>query len=214
MKIGILGSGNVAQTLGAGFIKHGHQVTLGTSSPAKLADWAAKNPKGQVASFADAASFGDVVVLAVKGKAAIATVQAVGVQRLEGKTVIDTSNPIADAAPVDGVLQYFTNANDSLLEQLQREFPGVKFVKGFNSVGASFMIDPQFKDGPPTMFICGNDEPAKKTVSGLIQSVGWEVADMGTAAAARAIEPLCMLWCIPGIVRGEWAHAFKLVKPL
>ena len=213
MKIGILGSGDVAKSLGAGFLKHGHEVTLGTGTSAKLDDWAAKNPKGKVAGFADAARFGEIVVLAVKGKAAIAAVKSAGVQSLEGKTVIDTTNPIADAAPVDGVLQFFTNGSDSLLEQLQREFAGVKFVKAFNSVGAGFMVDPQFKDGPPTMFICGNDEGAKKTVRGLVESVGWDVADMGTAVAARAIEPLCVLWCIPGLLRGEWAHAFKLVRP-
>ncbi len=213
MKIGILGSGDVAKSLGAGFLKHGHEVTLGTSTPAKLDDWAAKNAKGKVASFADAARFGDIVVLAVKGKAAVAAVKAAGASTLEGKVVIDTTNPIADAAPVDGVLQFFTNGSDSLLEQLQREFAGVKFVKAFNSVGAGFMVDPQFKNGPPTMFICGNDEGARKTVRGLVESVGWDVADMGTAVAARAIEPLCILWCIPGLSRGEWAHAFKLVKP-
>lgn len=213
MKIGILGSGDVARSLGAGFLKHGHEVTLGTGTPGKLDDWAAKNPGARVGSFADAAGFGDIVVLAVKGSAAIAAIRAAGVQRLEGKTVIDTTNPIADAAPVDGVLQFFTGGSDSLLEQLQREYAGVKFVKAFNSVGAGFMVDPQFKDGPPTMFICGNDEAARKTVRGVVESFGWEAADMGSAVAARAIEPLCMLWCIPGLLRGEWAHAFKLVKP-
>jgi predicted dinucleotide-binding enzyme len=213
MKIGILGSGDVAKALGAGFLKHGHEVTLGTSTPAKLADWSAQNARAKVASFADAASFGDIVVLAVKGKAAAAVVKAAGVQRLSGKTVIDTTNPIADAPPVDGVLQFFTTGNDSLLEKLQREFAGVKFVKAFNSVGSGFMVDPQFKSGPPTMFICGNDDAAKATVRGVVESFGWDTADMGTAVAARAIEPLCMLWCIPGLLRGEWAHAFKLVKP-
>jgi hypothetical protein len=88
----------------------------------------------------------------------------------------------------------------------------VKFVKAFNSVGAGFMVDPQFRNGPPTMFICGNDAGAKATVSDIAQSFGWEVADMGTAVAARAIEPLCMLWCIPGLARNEWTHAFKLLK--
>ena len=213
MKIGILGSGDVARALGAGFLKHGHEVMLGTSQPAKLADWSAGNATAKVASFADAASFGDIVVLAVKGHAALSAIKAAGAQRLEGKTVIDATNPIADAPPVDGVLQFFTTGNDSLLEQLQREFAGVKFVKAFNSVGSGFMIDPQFKSGPPTMFICGNDDAAKRTVAGLVESVGWEVADMGSAVAARAIEPLCMLWCIPGLLHGEWAHAFKLVKP-
>lgn len=213
MKIGILGSGLVAQSLGAGFLKNGHEVALGTSSPAKLADWQAKNPKARVASFGDAAAFGEVLVLAVKGHAAVAAVKAAGVKNLEGKTVIDTTNPIADKPPVDGVLQFFTAVNDSLIEQLQREYPAVKFVKAFNSVGSAFMVDPQFRNGPPTMFICGNDAGAKATVSGIVQAFGWEVADMGTAAAGSALEPLCKLWCIPGLARNEWTHAFKLVKP-
>jgi hypothetical protein len=74
------------------------------------------------------------------------------------------------------------------------------------------MVDPQFKGGRPTMFICGNDETAKKSVGGILEAFGWEVADMGGAEAARAIEPLCMLWCIPGFLHGQWTHAFKLLK--
>ncbi|MEO8121382.1 MAG: NAD(P)-binding domain-containing protein [Rhodoferax sp.] len=214
MKIAIIGSGDVAQALGAGFLKKGHQVLLGTSTPAKLSDWKAANSAAQVGSFADAAAFGELVVLAVKGLAAVSAVKAAGAQAMAGKVVIDACNPIADAPPVNGVLQFFTGPNQSLLETLQSEFPAVRFVKAFNSVGSGFMIDPQFEGGAPTMFIAGNDEAAKATVSQLLHSVGWDSADMGAAAAARAIEPLCMLWCIPGLLRNEWAHAFKLMKPV
>jgi 8-hydroxy-5-deazaflavin:NADPH oxidoreductase len=211
MKIGILGSGSVAQSLGAGLLKHGHEVVLGTSSPAKLAQWQVANPQARVGSFADAAGFGDIAVLAVKGKAAVAAVRAAGAQRLAGKPVIDTTNPIADLPPVHGVLQFFTGPNESLLEQLQREFPELSFVKAFNSVGAAHMVDPAFEGGPPTMFICGDDEAARRSVAALVREVGWGVADMGPAVAARAIEPLCMLWCIPGLQRNEWTHAFRLL---
>ncbi|HJV59316.1 MAG TPA: NAD(P)-binding domain-containing protein [Albitalea sp.] len=213
MKIGILGSGVVAQALGAGFVARGHDVILGTGTPAKLAEWSAQHGKARVGTFADAAAFADIVVLAVKGTAALAAVKAAGPASLAGKTVIDTTNPIADAPPVNGVLQFFTSGNDSLLERLQREYPSVKFVKAFNSVGSAFMVDPKFKDGPPTMFICGDDDRARQAVRGLVEAFGWEVADMGKAVAARAIEPLCMLWCIPGLLNNEWTHAFKLVKP-
>jgi len=212
MKIGILGSGNVAQSLGAGLLKHGHEVALGTGSPAKLADWSAQHPKARIGSFADAAEFGELVILSVKGKAAVEAVRQAGAQRLAGKTVIDTTNPIADAAPVDGVLSFFTGPNESLLEQLQREYPQVRFVKAFNSVGAGHMVDPVFEGGPPTMFIAGNDQAARKAVAGIVRELGWEVADMGAATAARAIEPLCILWCIPGLARNEWTHAFRLLK--
>jgi predicted dinucleotide-binding enzyme len=212
MKIGILGSGVVAHSLGAGLLKHGHDVLLGTGSPDKLAGWAAQHAGARAGSFADAASFGDIVILSVKGTAAVAAVRAAGAQRLAGKTVIDTTNPIADAPPASGVLQFFTGPNDSLLEQLQREYPQVRFVKAFNSVGSAFMVDPAFRDGPPTMFICGDDAAPRDAVARLVREVGWEVADMGPAVAARAIEPLCMLWCIPGLQRNEWRHAFRLLK--
>jgi predicted dinucleotide-binding enzyme len=98
------------------------------------------------------------------------------------------------------------------MEQLQREFPDAHFVKAFNSVGSALMVDPQFKDGKPTMFICGNDDKAKEVVAGIVKQFGWESEDMGGAEAARAIEPLCILWCIPGFRNNEWSHAFKLLR--
>ncbi len=212
MKIGIIGSGDVAKALGAGFLKHGHEVVLGTRDPAKLADWAKKNPKGRVAGFADAAKFAELAVLAVKGTVALDAVRAAGAAALTGKIVIDATNPIADAPPDHGVLKYFTTHDDSLMERLQREFGGVRFVKAFNSVGAACMVNPQFAGGKPTMFICGNDAAAKGVVTKILDQFGWETADMGPAVAARAIEPLCMLWCIPGFVANDWVHAFKLLK--
>jgi predicted dinucleotide-binding enzyme len=125
--------------------------------------------------------------------------------------LVDTTNPIADAPPSNGVLKFFTNLDESLMERLQREFGNVRFVKAFNSVGHACMVNPRFKGGKPTMFICGNDEPAKKIVHGILDQFGWETADMGKAEAARAIEPLCMLWCIPGFLRNDWVHAFQLL---
>jgi len=212
MKIGIIGSGDVAKALGAGFLKHGHDVVLGTREPAKLAGWLKENPKGRAASSAEAAKFAEVAVLAVKGTVAAEAVKAAGAAALAGKIVIDATNPIADAPPDHGVLKFFTTLDLSLMEQLQREFAGVRFVKAFNSVGSSCMINPQFTGGKPTMFICGNDDAAKGVVTKILDQFGWETADMGPAIAARAIEPLCMLWCIPGFARNEWVHAFKLLK--
>jgi predicted dinucleotide-binding enzyme len=212
MKVGILGSGDVGKTLAAGFLKHGHEVMIGTRSPDKLAEWGQKNPRGRIGSFDDAAKFGEVLVLAVKGTVARDVLLGAGVSNLAGKVVIDASNPIADAPPVNGVLKFFTDLNESMMERLQREFAGARFVKAFNSVGNSCMVNPQFKGGTPTMFICGNDDAAKKAVKGILTEFGWETADMGKAEAARAIEPLCMLWCIPGFVRNDWFHAFKLLS--
>ena len=211
MKIGILGSGAVAKTLAAGFIRHDHAVMLGTRAPEKLSDWAREHPKARVGSFADAATFGELAVLAVKGLAASDAMRLAGAANLDGKPVIDTTNPITDAPPVSGVLKFFTNLDESLMERLQRESAGVRFVKAFNSVGSACMVNPQFKGGTPTMFICGNDDAAKKSVREILDQFGWETADMGNAEAARAIEPLCMLWCIPGFLRNDWVHAFKLL---
>ena len=210
-KIGIIGSGAVAKALGSGFLKHGYEVMLGSRDINKLAEWKADNNKGNTGSFEDAAKYGDIVVLAVKGGAAAEAVEAAGPQHLNGKTVIDTCNPIADAPPENGVLKYFTTLEESLLERLQAQFPEIHFVKSFNSVGNADMVDPNFGE-KPTMFVCGNNDTAKKEVHEILEKFGWEIADMGKATAARAIEPLCMLWCIPGMLSNEWSHAFRLVK--
>ena len=213
MKVGIIGSGVVAQTLGGGFLKHGHEVALGTRDPAKLKDWAAKHKGAAVKSMGDAASFGDVVVLAVAGDAALEALKQAGAGALAGKPVIDACNPIGGGPPVNGVLSFFTPQNELLMEQLQKAFPNAHFVKAFNSVGNGQMINPQFAGGKPTMFICGNDANAKKTVAQILDQFGWETEDMGAVEAARAIEPLCKLWCIPGVGKGDWsAHAFKLLR--
>jgi predicted dinucleotide-binding enzyme len=212
MKVGILGSGHVAKALASGFLKHGHEVMLGTRDAGKLAEFKAENSKAKIGAFAETAKFGQTIVLAVKGSASADALRAAGAANLSGKTVIDTTNPITDAPPVNGVLNFFTTFDNSLLERLQREFPQAQLVKAFNSVGSDLMVDPQFAGGKPTMFICGNDEGAKKTVKGILDQFGWETADMGTVEAARAIEPLCALWCIPGFRENRWNHAFKLLR--
>ena len=212
MKVGVLGSGDVAKSLAGGLIKHGHQVMLGTRDAGKLKDFVAQHQGAQVGGFADAAKFGELVVLAVKGTVALDALKAAGGANLAGKPVIDATNPIADAPPENGVLKFFTDLNQSLMERLQKAFPDAHFVKAFNSVGNAAMVNPQFPGGKPTMFICGNDDKAKAAVRGINEQFGWDTADMGKAEAARAIEPLCMLWCIPGFVDNDWFHAFKLLR--
>jgi len=213
MKIGVIGSGVVGQTLAAGFVKHGHEVVIGTREPAKLKQWVEKHPSAKVMSFFDAANFGEVVVLAVAGQVALEALKLAGPKALQGKTVIDATNPIGGGPPVNGVLSFFTTLTDSLMERLQKAYPSAHFVKAFNSVGAGQMVNPQFSGGRPTMFICGDDDAAKKVVAAICDQFGWDAEDMGAVEAARAIEPLCMLWCIPGIARGDWSpHAFKLLK--
>jgi hypothetical protein len=211
MKVGVLGSGDVAKTLARGFLKHGHTVKVGSRNPAKLADWSGQARGSSVGTFAEAAEFGELVVLAVKGDAAAEALTLAGAKNLAGKTVIDACNPIENAPPDKGVLRFFTDINKSLMETLQGQFSEAHFVKAFNSVGFPCMINPEFAGGRPTMFICGNNEGAKKQVAQINEQFGWETADMGAAEAARAIEPLCMLWCIPGFTRNDWTHAFKLL---
>ncbi|OSZ79631.1 DNA-binding protein [Chitinophagaceae bacterium IBVUCB1] len=211
-KIGILGSGAVAKALGNGFLQMGHQVMLGTRDSSKLNEW--KNTAGEnasIGSFEETAKFGDLLVLAVSGRVAADVIEDAGPQHFLHKTVIDPTNPIAEAPPTDGVLKFFTT-DESLIEILQARFPEVHFVKAFNSVGSAFMFNPSFKEGKPSMFICGNNNTAKHEVSGVLDQFGWEVEDMGKATAGRAIEPLCMLWCIPGFLNNQWSHAFKLLK--
>ncbi len=212
MKVGVLGSGDVAQALAAGFLKYKHDVTMGTRDVSKLADFAKEQTGIKVGSFADAAKFGELLVLAVKGNAAADVLRAAGKEHLAGKTIIDPTNAIQDAPPVDGVIQSFTGPNESLMEQLQHAFPDAHFVKAFSCIGSATMVDPKFKEGKPTMFIAGNDAGARMTVGGVCTQFGWEVADMGTAVAARAIEPLAVLWCIPGFRDNNWGlRAFKML---
>jgi 8-hydroxy-5-deazaflavin:NADPH oxidoreductase len=213
MKIGVIGSGSVAQTLGSGLIKHGHEVMLGTRDPSKLKDWQAKNAKAKVGSFADAAAHGEALILAVLGGAAKEALTLAGANHLASKLIMDATNPIGGAPDANGILPYFTKLDRSLMEDLQAQFPKSHFVKCFNSVGAPAMVNPQFKEGGrASMFICGNDESAKKQASTILNQLGWDAEDMGPAEAARAIEPLCILWCIPGFKNNDWFHAFKMVR--
>lgn len=212
MKIGVLGSGDVAKVLASGLLAHGHQVKVGSRTAEKLSEWAKNHPRGSTGTFADAAAFGDVVLLAVKGTAAAEALRGAGARNLKGKPVMDACNPIADAAPVNGVLPFFTDLKESLMEKLQKEFPDALFVKAFNSVGKALMVNPKLPGGKPSMFICGNNEAAKKTVSSIVTEMGWDVEDMGKAESARAIEPLCMLWCVPALTKGDFMHAFKVLR--
>ncbi|HTS43807.1 MAG TPA: NAD(P)-binding domain-containing protein [Puia sp.] len=214
MKIGIIGSGIVGRVLATAFLKEGHEVMLGTRNTSKeeVQKWKRENAGGQVGTFPETAKFGELLVIATGGTITEEAVKLAGIDNFSNKIVIDATNPIAAAPPVNGVLKYFTSLEDSLMEKIQRLIPKAKLVKAFNSVGNAFMYKPSFKEGKPTMFICGNDDGAKKTVAEILTSFGWETEDMGKVEAARAIEPLCILWCIPGFIRNQWTHAFKLLK--
>lgn len=205
----------VGRVLGSAFIAEGHEVMLGTRDVQKpeVVKWLAENPGAKAGSFEETAGFGEIIVLATPGDITAGVIKTAGIPNFNNKVVIDATNPIDHTRPPqNGVLPYFTTMDESLMEQLQKLLPEAKLVKAFNSVGNGFMYKPDFDGQKPTMFICGNDEVAKKTVTAILDAFGWETADMGKVETARAIEALCILWCIPGILNNQWTHAFKLLK--
>jgi predicted dinucleotide-binding enzyme len=214
MKVGIIGSGMVGRVLASAFLKEGNHVMLGTRNISKedVIKWKTENSNGLLGSFQETAQFGEIIVLAVGGLVAEDAITLAGKEHFIDKIIIDATNPIAAVPPDNGVLKYFTTLEESLMERIQKLLPDAKVVKAFNSVGNAFMYKPKFPAGAPTMFICGNDEAAKKKVTDILTVFGWETEDMGKVEAARAIEPLCILWCIPGFIRNQWTHAFKLLK--
>jgi predicted dinucleotide-binding enzyme len=210
-KIGILGSGEVGTALAKGFLLDGYEVMVGSRDGKKAA--AVDEALGiDVATgvFKEVAEWGELIIFAIKGSAAEGVAGELR-EALAGKVVIDVTNPISDDEPENGVLKYFTTLEESLAERIQAAAPEAKVVKAWNTVGHRHMIRPEFTN-TPTMPIAGNDEDARAEVAGIVSGFGWEVEDMGMVTAARAIEPLTMLLCIPGFLRGEWDHGFKLVK--
>ena len=211
-KIGIIGSGMVGKALALGFVKYGYDTMIASRNLDTQASLRSEfGDNLQVGDFIQTAAFADIIVLAVKGSSAVDAIGQCGIENIIGKTVIDANNPIEQAPPDNGVLRFFTTQNDSLMEHLQRTYPEVRFVKAFNSVGNAHMVDPDFGASRPTMFICGNDDAAKQDVSAILHDFGWDVADMGGVESARAIEPLCILWCIPLFKGGGSDHAFQLL---
>ena len=211
MQVGVLGSGQVGQALGRGFASRNHKVMLGTRSPTseKVQAWVAEGERRSGGTFADAAAFGELIVLATNGLAAEQALELAGPEELAGKVVIDATNPLE--YPEDGPVGLAFGFNDSLGERVQRKIPEAKVVKAFNTVGNPYMIDPELPGGPPTMLICGNDAGAKATVSGLCEDFGWEAADLGPIERSRALEEVAMAWVYYGMVKGSWDHAFKML---
>jgi predicted dinucleotide-binding enzyme len=213
IKIGVLGSGIVGRTLAEGFLKHGYEVMLGTRDPFKgeTPKWLATHSGARAGTFSQTAIFGEIIVLAVLGRVVEEVIGQAGPDHLTGKILIDATNPLTESAPQEGLLEFTTGPNDSLGEKVQALLPNAHVVKTFNSVGTGLMINPKFEQGVPTMFLCGNNPDAKQTVSGIILQFGWEPFDCGGIRSSRALEPLCRLWCLPGFLRNDWNHAFRML---
>lgn len=211
MKIGIIGSGGVAKTLGTGLLAKGHEVKLGSRDAGKLSDWLANSgDKASAGSFSDAAKFGDTVFLAVLGEAADEAILLAGAENLKGKTVIDLTNPLDFS---NGTPPRFTSTvGNSLGERVQKLLPDAHVVKGFNSIGAAIMVDPIFDGQAATLVIAGDDDDAKKTVTTLAKEFGWDVMDIGDISQAFFVEAFASLWINYSFKTGEWNHAFKNLK--
>ena len=200
MRIGILGSGVVGQSLARGLTRHGHEVRIGTRK-----DAVEDLPVGSPSEVVEGA---DLVFLSVQGTAAVDV--AVGVrEQLRGKVLVDTTNPLDFSSGAPGL---FAGHTDSLGEQVQRAVPDAHVVKAYNTVGNTLFVDPDLPGGPPTMLIGGNSDDAKATVSGLLEATGWDVVDLGGIEASRWLEPICIAWVLYGSRTGTWDHAFRLLR--
>jgi predicted dinucleotide-binding enzyme len=212
MKIGVLGTGDVGRVLGAGFAALGHEVKIGSRDPQKpeVREWLKKvGAKASAGTFADAAAFGDIVVLAIAWTGTENAIRLAGPEHFAGKAVIDVTNPLDFAT---GAPRLAVGYTDSAGESVQRWLPQSKVVKAFNHVGNAHMVNPKFPDGPPTMLICGNDAGAKKMVTGLLEAFQWSVVDIGAIEGSRLLEPLALLWITYGFRTNTWSHAFKLLR--
>lgn len=213
MKIGILGTGDVGQALGRGFVTLGHEVRMGSRSAANedAVAWAAEiGPLASAGTFADAAGFGEIVVLATLGIANPAVLESAGPERLRGKVVIDATNPLdfSDGMPPKLAIA----GDDSGGEQVQRQLPGAHVVKAFNTVGHALMFRPELPGGPPDMFIAGDDQDAKQRVGAILDDFGWGVIDLGGIESSRYLEAMCMAWVLAGALGGNWNQAFKMLR--
>ena len=213
MQIGVIGSGDVGQTLAAGFASRGHDVIVGSRDPAKLQDFVqAQSGRVRAGTFEETAGFGETLVLATQFSGTQNAIDLAGTKNFDGKIVIDTTNPLKFE---EGKLPTLSiGFDDSAGETIQRRLPQAKVVKAFNIIGHGDMIDPQFAGGPPTMFIAGNDDGAKQTVGELIEALGWpnEVVDIGGIEESRYLEALCMLWVHYAIRFKSRDHGFKLLR--
>jgi predicted dinucleotide-binding enzyme len=214
MKVGILGSGDVGQALGDGFLSRGHDVKLGArkATNEKAVAWAGRHggKKATAGTFRDAAAFGETLVLATLWSGTENAISLAGKENFKGKVVLDVTNPLVfePGKPPRLALGH----TDSGGEQVQRWLPGARVVKVFNTVGNAHMVDPKFPGGPPTMFLCGNDASARAAVTDVCKAFGWETVDLGGIEGARLLEPLCILWVQYGASTGTWNHAFKLLR--
>ena len=226
MRIGVLGTGIVGRTVAGKLAELGHDVAIGTRDPAALAErtepdymgnppfpvWQADHPNIGVATFEEVAARSEVVVNATNGAGSLEALQAAGEHNLDGKTLIDISNPLDFSHGMPPSL--FVSNTDSLAEQIQRAFPGAKVVKSLNTVASAVMIDPaRVGGGEHAMFVAGDDAGAKTEVTNLLRDFGWKhVLDLGGIQAARGMEMALPLWLAIVTASNDPMFNFSIVR--
>lgn len=212
MNVGIIGSGMVGQQLAADLARLGHGVMIGTRDPGRLEAFVQAHPGVRAAPNAEAAAFGELVMLATKWEGTWAALTLAGEANLSGKVVVDITNPLDFAS---GRPALALGWNTSGGEQVQGWIPGARVVKALNTVTAEAMLSPRaFVGGEPDMLIAGNDAAAKLDVTRLLEGVGWGVVDLGDITQSRLLEPLALIWITHGFNSGwtKRTHAFKLLN--
>jgi predicted dinucleotide-binding enzyme len=213
MRIGVLGTGDVGRSLANGLLKLGNEVKMGSreAGNTKAAAWVSEaGARASAGTFAEAAEFGELVVLATLWNGTENALRLAGAKTLAGKVLIDATNPLSFRAGAPPSLALGTT--DSGGEQVQRWAPEARVVKAFNIVGYAHMVNPKFPGGPPDMFICGNNGAAKNAVTEILKAFGWNTIDIGGIEGARLLEPMCVLWVLYGVRTNTWNHAFKLLR--
>jgi predicted dinucleotide-binding enzyme len=210
MRIGILGSADVGKAFARAFVARGHEVMIGSRDPDKLREFAGEHAGLRIGTNEETARFGDLMVIATLFSGTKNALELAGPENFAGKVVIDATNPLRFE---EGKLpQLSTGFDTSAGEEIQRWLPGAKVVKAFNTVGNALFSGPKFAQGPPTMFIAGNDAQAKKTVADIAASFGWEPLDVGGIEESRYLEPLAVVWIHYAFKTGTWNHAFKMLR--
>lgn len=194
MRMGVLGSGMVAQAMSARLAELGYEVMIGTRDAEKLKGWQSSNQRVMIGSFAETAAHGEMVFNATNGAASLQALTMAGTENLSGKILVDVSNPLDFSNGFPPSLTVF--GTDSLAEQIQRAFPLTKVVKTLNTVTARVMVYPlEVANGDHHVFISANDVEAKSQVMDLLRSFGWEnIFDLGDLSTARGTEAYLLLW--------------------
>ena len=226
MRVGVLGTGIVGRTVAGKLAELGHDVAIGTRDPATLAErtepdymgnpafpvWQADHPNIGVATFEEVASRSELVVNATNGAGSLEALRAAGEENLDGKILIDISNPLDFSHGMPPSL--FVSNTDSLAEQIQRAFPGARVVKTLNTVASAVMIDPaRVGGGEHTMFVGGDDADAKAEVTNLLQGFGWKhVMDLGGIQSARGMEMALPLWLAIVTASNDPMFNFSIIR--